>query len=174
MSRHVQIIRFGAATNCFTMAAGLLMKGERCDNSLFVLDGDVYLGAEERDSQIKRACSGNDANAIARRTEMATRIKEFVLPAGEKPEPHLHSLICALPTAGLTPPELEIQKVAKEIVHPPDKHGFIYFLVRTLGDDRAVQLTRVIPLAAKHPEWTTYTRPVREWLIDRKAALNLP
>lgn len=174
MSRHVQTIRFGAATNCFTMVAGLLMKGEKCDNSLFVLDGDVYLGAEERDSQIKRACSGDDAKAIARRAEMATRITDFVLPAGEKPEPYLHGLICALPAAGLTPAELEIQKVAKEIVHPPDKHGFIYFLVRTLGDDRAVQLARVVPLTAKHADWANYTKPVRDWLTARKAALNLP
>ena len=174
MSRHVQTIRFGAATNCFTMVAGLLMKREKCDNSLFVLDGDVYLGAEERDSQIKRACSGDDAKAIARRADMATRIKDFVLPAGMKPEPYLHSLICALPAVGLTPPELEIQKVAKEIVHPPDKHGFIYFLVTTLGDDRAVQLARVVPLAAKNADWANYTKPVRDWLIAQKAALNLP
>jgi energy-coupling factor transporter ATP-binding protein EcfA2 len=174
MSRHVQIIRFGAATNCFTMVAGLLMKGENCHNSLFVLDGDVYLAAEDRESQIKRACSGDDARAIARRADMATRIKDFVLPAGMKPELYLHSLICALPAADLTPPELEIQKVAKEIVHPPDKHGFIYFLVTTLGDDRAVQLARVIPLAAKHPDWANYTKPVRDWFTARKLALDLP
>lgn len=174
MSRHVQTIRFGAATNCFTMAAGLLMKGEKCDNSLFVLDGDVYLGAEERDAQIKRACSGDDAKATARRAEVATHIKDFALPTGEKPEAYLHSLICELPAVGLTQPELEIQNVGKEIVHPPDKHGFIYFLVRTLGDDRPVQLARVIPLAAKHTSWAAYTQPIRDWLTARKAALHLP
>lgn len=174
MSRHLQVIRFGAATNCFTMVAGLLMKGEQCENSLFVLDGDVHLVEADREKQIKRACSGNDAQAVARRAEMAARIKDFVLPVDEKPEPYLHHLICTLPVGGLTPPELEIQNAAKEIIHPPDKHGFIYHLVQTLGDDRAVQLTRVIPLAAKHPDWPSYTQRVREWLQQRKVALELP
>ena len=43
-----------------------------------------------------------------------------------------------------------------------------------LGDNRAVQLTRVISLAAKHPDWSGYTQRVREWLQERKVALNLP
>jgi energy-coupling factor transporter ATP-binding protein EcfA2 len=173
MSRNVQIIRFGAATNCFTVLAGLLMKGDRCNKSLFVLDGDVYLNPDEREKQIERACSGNDATATARRAAMPGHIKDFVLPAGMKPEQYLHSLICTLPSESLQPEELEIQNAAREIVNPPDRHGFIYHLVKTLGDDRAVQLARVIPLAAKHPDWANYTQPVREWLMARRTALHL-
>lgn len=173
INRHLDVIPFGAATNCFTMIAGLLMKGDSCENSLFVLDGDIYLAPEERDSQIKRACSGDDDTAIARRTEMATRIKDFVLPPGQKPEPYLHDLICTLPAAGLTPSEIEIQNIAKAIVHPPDRHGYIYHVLERLGENHSVQLSDVIRLASKHGGWANYTQPVREWLAARKAALNL-
>jgi energy-coupling factor transporter ATP-binding protein EcfA2 len=173
MSRHLQVVRYGAATNCFTILAGLLIKGETCESSLFVLDGDEYLDPAERQKQINRACSGNGADAIAHRATMATRIKDLALPVGQHPEPYIHHLICDQPAAGLSLPEAEIQNAAMEIVNPQDKHGFIYHLANTLGDDRAVQLTRVIPLAAKNAAWAAFTQPVREWLTARKAALNL-
>lgn len=173
MARHVDVIPFGAATNCFTMCAGLLMKGESCLNSLFILDGDVYLTPDDRNTQIKRACSGDDATAATRRATMATRIKDFVLPVGQKPELYLHGFICALPIAGLTLPEIEIQNIAKAIRQPPDRHGYIYHVLERLGENPSMQLSDVIRLAAKHADWANYTQPVREWLTARKTALNL-
>jgi hypothetical protein len=173
MSRHVKIYRFGAATNCFSVLAGLLMKGEPCENSLFLLDGDVYRHAGDRQTQIERACSGNDPAADSHRTEMAIRIQDFELPPDHKPESYLHRLIVTQDPATLGPQETEIQKAAKEIVNPLDGHGFIYHLLTVLGENRAVQLTRVVPLAAKHEDWAAYTQPVRTWLQQRKAAMHL-
>lgn len=173
MSRHVQIIRFGAASNCFLVLAGLLTKGDTCEDSLFVLDGDVFLAAPERQTEINRACTGNDAVAVARRTTMGAKISDFALPPGEKPEHNLHRMICALPASGLSPAETEIRNAAVAIVNPPDRHDFIDKLVDTLGENRAVQLTRVIPFAAKHQDWAAYAQPVKDWLVARKATLHL-
>ena len=174
MSRHVQVIRFGAGSNCFSVLAGLLIKGESCENSLFVLDGDDPETTGNKTACIDKACTGNDAVAVARRAKMATRVTDFALPPDNHPEQYLHGLICGVPAADLTKAELEIQEAATEIVNPPDKHGFIYHLVKTLGDDRVVQLARVIPLAARHHDWGAYTQPVRDWLTTKKAALHLP
>jgi predicted ATP-dependent endonuclease of OLD family len=38
IAKHISIRRFGAAINCFTILAGLCLKGETCDRSLFVLE----------------------------------------------------------------------------------------------------------------------------------------
>jgi hypothetical protein len=58
-------------------------------------------------------------------------------------------------------------------VNPPDKHQFVDKVVGILGDNRDVQLTRLIPMAAKHPDWAGYISPVQEWLKDKKAELHL-
>jgi AAA15 family ATPase/GTPase len=60
ISRHVSIQRFGAAINCFTILAGLLLRGESCSNSIFVLDGDVYRTREEQESRLKAVITGDD------------------------------------------------------------------------------------------------------------------
>ena len=172
--RHVRVIRFGSSQNCFPVLAGLMIKGEKCDNSLFVLDGDVHLDPNERQNMINAACSGDDARAVTIRAAMPAKISEFVLPAGSKPERHLHGLIIAQDPIPMSPAEKEIHRVATEIVNPGDTHQFIDKLVDTLGENRDAQLARLIPLAAKRAaDWTTYTQPVRTWLTARKAALNL-
>lgn len=171
--QHVRVIRFGSSQNCFPVLAGLMIKGEKCESSLFVLDGDVHLDANERQNLVNAACSGDDEKAVAIRAAMPGKIREFVLPPGVKPEPHLHGLITAQDPNAMLPAEKAIHRIATEIVNPGDTHRFIDKLVEDLGENRDVQLTRVIPLAAKHAEWTAYTQPVREWLEARKAALHL-
>jgi energy-coupling factor transporter ATP-binding protein EcfA2 len=174
MSRHVRVFRFGAAKNCFTVFAGLLIKGETCENSLFILDGDEYETATKKQEQINAACSGNDEASRMRRETIAAKTSDFVLPTGVKPECFIHGLIIAQDPRALTATEKEILQVAVGIVNPLDTHEFLDKVVETLGDNRDSQLARLIPLAGKHANWNAYTQPVRDWLINRKAALHLP
>ena len=173
MSRHVQPISFGAAKNCFTVFAGLLIKGESCENSLFLLDGDEYETSDKKQAQINVICSGNDEPSKARRAEIAAKTKDFALPTGFKPEQFLHGLIVGQDPNGMTQSEKEIHQLAASIVNPQDSHDFVDQVVVTLGDNRSSQLARVIPLAAKHQDWAAYVQPLREWLEARKAALHL-
>jgi hypothetical protein len=175
MSRHVRIIPFGAAKNCFTVFAGLLIKGESCENSFFILDGDEYETAAKKQEQINAACSGNDEAARSRREKIAARTRDFILPAGIKPERFIHGLIIAQDPQGMSATEKEIHQLAVGVVNPMDTHDFVDKVVETLGDNRAAQLARLIPFAAKkEAEWKAYTQPIRDWLVQRKAALNLP
>jgi len=153
--------------------SGLMIKGERCENSLFVLDGDVHLDAPERQKLINSACSGDDDRAVKIRAAMPSKIRDFALPPQIKPEPFLHGLITKQNPEKMSDAEKEMHRIATEIVNPGDTHQFINKLVEILGENRDVQLTRLIPLAAKHPGWSSYTRPVREWLVARKEALSL-
>lgn len=63
IAKYLTINRYGAAINCFTVAAGLLLGEEACDNSLFMLDGDVYRTDDERIRSINRVLTGNDEKA---------------------------------------------------------------------------------------------------------------
>lgn len=171
--RHVEVVRFGCATNCFTVLAGLLLKGESCDHSLFVLDGDVHLEPEDREKQIKKACGGDDENAEAIRNRMNGKIKDFCLPADTKPEPHLHKLVSTLNDSLVSDEEREIKNLALGITNPPDRHEFIDKIVEQLGGERSTQLHAVVRIAAKHPDWDVYVEPIREWLEAKKTELNL-
>lgn len=171
--RHVRIIRFGSAQNCFPVLAGLLIKGEKCDNSLFVLDGDVHLDPNDRQGRIAAACSGDDERAVNIRAIMPTKIRDFVLPAGVKPEPFLHHLIISQDPNQMSAGEKEMHRLATEIVNPADTHHFIDKIVEVIGDNREVQLAQLVPLAAGHADWAAYTQPVKEWLEARKTALHL-
>ena len=173
VSRHLRIVRFGSATNCFTVLAGLLLNGETCDNSLFVLDGDIYRTPDERQGRINGACSGDDDQAIRHRATMASKIIDFALPSGTSPEPYLHSLICALDPASLETSEREIRQVASEIINPADRHHFIDRVVDSLGESREAQLQRVVSLAAHSPSWAGYIQPVHDWLNERVTTLRL-
>jgi energy-coupling factor transporter ATP-binding protein EcfA2 len=174
LSRYTRIRRFGSAENAFSVLAALLLKGDDCSNSLFVLDGDVLLIPSVRQKCINESFVGNDATARLIRDKMSTLIKDFTLPAGMKPEPYLHGLICAQDLATMSPAETEIANAARDIVNPSDSRQFINDIVTRLGGDRERQLDRIIPLAAKkNPEWDTYTAPVRDWLTAKKTELHL-
>lgn len=174
MGRYVQTTRFGPASNCFTVLTGLLVKGEPCDRCLFVLDGDVYLDPVKRKDQINAACSGEGARERAFRVRMPALIKDFVLPNGSNPEAYLHYMICNQPVDTLETSDKEVVDLAKTIMCPADQHGYIYYLVKALGDDRQAQLTRVVRLASKHQDWSAFTAPIREWLSTKKTELALP
>jgi len=173
IGRHVQTIRFGPATNCFTVLAGLLIKGETCDQSLFVLDGDVYRTDEAKAPLINKACTGNGEHETELRTKMPSLIAQFVLPDGENLESRLHQMICSLTVADMEPSDAEVAQRAAAIVRPVDQHGYIYHLIQDLGGERSAQLSSIVRLASRHPDWAALTAPVRDWLTAKKTELHL-
>jgi AAA15 family ATPase/GTPase len=100
ISRHVSIQRFGAAINCFTVLAGLLLRGDSCENSIFVLDGDVYRTQQEQEQHLNAVLTGNDGNAQLLRQSSLGKIKCLNLPANTKPEKYIHSIIINLNLTG--------------------------------------------------------------------------
>jgi len=93
---------------------------------LFVLDGDIYKTDEEQKKQIDKVLTGTtDKDNILRETAL-TRITQFVLPDGEKPEKYYHSLICNIDDNKLNNDEEynEILRVARDIQNVGDSHKF--------------------------------------------------
>lgn len=67
----------------------------------------------------------------------------------------------------------EIVALAKSIIEPDDPHKYLDDIIDGLGDEENVGLYKVVDELAKHPEWSSYTESVRNWLINEKDNLGL-
>ncbi|MEP6488601.1 AAA family ATPase [Microcoleus vaginatus GB2-A3] len=171
MSRHVSIQRFGAAINCFTMLAALLLRGEKCENSIFILDGDRYRTQAEQKKCLSRVLTGDDETAKSRREVGCEKIKSLKLPADTNPEKYIHSIIIGLNNTD-NEEYNEIIEVAKEIISVDDDHKYVNLIIERLGWDRSVGLSKIIDLISSSNEWINYVADVKDWLESKKVVLE--
>lgn len=173
MKRVVNITPYGAATNCFTLAAGLILSdGHSVDNQLYLLDGDLYVTQAEQMDRAKAVLSGTEEHAVARRQRCLDSIRKFCAQAGTPfaPEAQIHAMIRDLPQQ----PEAgsnEIIDLAVGIEAVDDTHSFIASIVQTLNVNRAVGLSTIVKVAALSPAWEHYVAELREWLTARRPEL---
>jgi energy-coupling factor transporter ATP-binding protein EcfA2 len=163
ISRHVSVQRFGAAMNCFTVLAGLRLRGDSCDNTIFVLDGDVYRTKEEQEVRLKAVLTGNDEHAISLRRSSLEKIKCLNLPENTKPEKYIHSIITRLENNHDNECN-EIIEVAKHIVAVDNCHRYVDDIISRLDWDRGVGLSKIVDLLSTTQEWTSYISNVNDWL----------
>lgn len=177
LSKYTSVNRFGDAANCFRVLAGLLVKGEKCKNTLFVLDGDVYLDQATRNRRINESFSGNDTQASRIRTIMQSTIIDLALPIGDQedqnPEKFINSLIRDLSEENISSAEQQIKKIAQSINAPIDEHEFVDEIMEEMGGSRESRITQIVAAAAKHENWPAYVEPVRDWLEAKKVELKL-
>ena len=171
ISRYVSVQRFGAAINCFTVLAGLLLRGENCDNSLFVLDGDVFKTKDEQEKRIEDLLTGNGQTAELLRQSSLEKIKSLKLPENTNPEKYIHSIIASLGTTDSIECN-EIVAVAKEIIVVDDSHKYIDDIIIRLDLDRSSGLSKIIDLISSTPEWDTYVADVKNWLNSKLALVQ--
>lgn len=173
MKRVANITVYGAATNCFTLAAGLILYGGHNVNSqLFLLDGDCYVTPKEQLERAKAVLSGTEADAVERRQRCVEGIRKLCAHADapRAPEPQLHRMIRNLPPqtdAGVN----EIIELAIGIEAVDDSHAFIKRIVQTLNVNRSVGFTTIVNVAAQSPDWDLYVAELREWLEARQTRL---
>lgn len=171
MSRHVSIERFGAAINCFTILAALLLRGEKCENSIFILDGDVYRTKEEQKKNLKNVLTGTDEKAKLLQQVGCEKIKSLKLPANTKPEKYIHSIIIGLENRD-NEEYNEIIKVAKDINSVDDDHKYVNLIIERLGWERSVGLSKIIDLISSSNEWIDYVADVKDWLESKKVVVE--
>jgi len=171
MSRHVDIKRFGAAINCFTLLAALLLRGEDCENSIFILDGDVYRTKEEQKDCLSRVLTGDDETAKSRREVGCEKIKSLNLPKDTNPEKYIHSIIIGLNNTD-NEEYNEIIEVAKQIKFVDDNHKYVDGIIDTFAWDRSVGLSKIIDLISSSNEWIDYVADVKDWLESKKVVVE--
>ena len=173
MKRVANITPYGAATNCFTLAAGLILSGgHNPESQLFLLDGDVYATRELQLERANAVLSGTEDYAVARRQNCLAGIKKLCAQNGIPlaPEAQLHSMIRSLPQQednGFN----EIINLAAEIEAVDDTHSLIELIIRTLNVHRPVGLSTIVKVAALSPAWEPYVAELRDWLTDRRPGL---
>lgn len=173
IGRHLSVVTFGDASNAFTVSAGLLLSGQTCAHSLFLIDGDVYRTEEAKQNVINSNCSGNDEKAKKARLKMKQIISDLVLPEGFSPEKYVHKLVTELDETSLSESQKELRQLAGEIIVPDNTHDYIKAVTEALGGDPAVQLNSIIQLASKHADWPVYVKPLHDWLAAKKTELKL-
>lgn len=169
--KYISVERYGASINCFTTVAGLLLSGEDCRNSLFVLDGDQYRSELEKTECIDRVLTGNDERSKEYRRIALSKIDEFQLPDDMSPEPYLHTLITSI-DAGSNDELAEIIDCAKEIQSVDDSHKYIDDLLKRLGWGREVGLSKIVDLVSMSDQWPTYVASVRSWMSEQINAMT--
>jgi ABC-type lipoprotein export system ATPase subunit len=173
MKRIANITPYGAATNCFILAAGLILSGgHSTDSQLYLLDGDLYTTQPEQMERANAVLSGTEKYAKARRQSCLNGIRKLcaVADVSLAPEAQLHRMIRDLPEqkeAGAN----EIIDLAMGIEAVGDTHSLIARIVETLNVNRAVGLNTIVRVAALSPAWSHYVTELREWLETRQPGL---
>lgn len=163
-SKHINIIRYGAAINSFTLVCASLLRNDDLDKVLYVLDGDEYKKEEDKVKCIGRVLTGNDQRAIDLRSKALDHIRQFNLPDGNNPEKFIHSILEQLNPNDFDADESEIIDAAKNIQFELDKHNYLDQIIIALGLDRSSALTRMIDLASKSDRWEEFVSGITDYL----------
>lgn len=165
-AKYVSIQRYGAAINCFTTVGGLLFSGDNCENSAFLLDGDVYITEDEKRVRLNKVITGHDEQAVAHRDSALSKIYQLILPQNVKPEKYIHSLIISTPESD-NEEFNEIIEAAKDVIVVDDAHKYIGDIIDRLGWDKKTGLSKIIDLVATTDSWDDYVRGIKNWLAEK-------
>ena len=108
--RKTEIVCFGAAINCFTLASGLRILDNH-NNLLFVLDGDVYKTEDEKKKRVKKILTGDTEIAKKQREDVLEKITQYRLPENKKPEEYIAEIFLGIENCDSD--ILEIQQVIR-------------------------------------------------------------
>jgi AAA15 family ATPase/GTPase len=164
ISKYISIELFGAAINCFTTLAGLLLCNKYHEKIIFVLDGDRYKMPQEQEQKLKAVLTGNDSKAKSLREQATDKIKSLQLPDNYSPEQYIHSIVSNLDIDSSDDERREIIIAAKNIHAVDDNHNYIDKIIEEFDWDRTVGLSKIIDLFSSTSEWQGFTADVKEWL----------
>ena len=162
MSRHIKIIKTGAARNGITLASGLVLQQADTDNVLVLLDGDVYRTEREKKAEIEKVLSGTEKDHGEKVEKAAGMIRQLGLPEGVKPEKYIFDMLVEMDDQN------ELTRLARKQKAVSDSHEWIDSLVKRMGKSEEIVLYQIISLVSEHERWGNYVEEVREWLRERR------
>lgn len=166
LKKHIQVDRFGAALNCFTIAAGMFLNNNELVDHYFVLDGDVYVTQEQKKEQIRKKLVGDDPLIEILQEETLKSIFQYNLPNDTSPEKFIYQTLLNDSFNGLQLDDenQEIIDLLRQLPLPYENHGFINDLITQLGETRDAGLNRIIRLLSMTTEWDEYVKPIYDFL----------
>jgi hypothetical protein len=168
---YAEITKFGAADNCFTLIAALLLSNENLENSLFVIDGDRFQTDELKIERMKKVLTGNHPADESRRQSALAFVRQFAPPTIEPPEKRLHTLTRSVNKSGDTEIDAVIDAALEfEIVE--ECHQYVDKIIDKLGCSREVGLNNIVRVASKAEGWPDYVSSVRDWFQSKAAQVK--
>lgn len=176
LKKHIQVDRFGAASNCFTIASGMFLNDNNLMDYYFVLDGDVYTSEGEKKAEIRKKIVGDDPLMGELQTKTFNSIFQYNLPSSTSPEQFIYRTLLNDTFNGnpLDEEDQEIIELAKQLPLPQENHGFINDLIEQLGESRGTGLNRIIRLLSKTSSWSNYVKPIHDFLVPYTQTLLEP
>ncbi|WP_288071076.1 ATP-dependent nuclease [Adlercreutzia caecimuris] len=157
----VRIVKFGAASNAYALAAAHVLAEMDLSKVLVVLDGDKLCSDESRRSEINRALTGTERDADERRDRALSIVTNYNIPEGYNPECFLSSVILHT-----FPQDDEIYQAAASTRAVNNNHewlGNIY--KRTSLTEREV-VQSVFNHSYKDEMLRDFLQPVKEWVEE--------
>lgn len=164
----VRVKQYGAASNAFVLAGGYILKDEPKDNTLIVLDGDVYKTIDEKEKEMKKTLSGTEKDYHEKIDNALMMITELKLPDNCPPEKYIYDLLISS-----VQENKELVKMAKQLHAVSNSHQWLDELVERMGHDEEYILNKIVEIVANNPKWGDYIMPIRQWLQKKKELLNL-
>ena len=167
LKKHIQVDRFGAASNCFTIAAGMFLNNNDLTSHYFVLDGDVYVSEEDKKNEIRKKLVGDDPLMIRLQQASLYSIFQYNLPPVTSPEKFIYQTLLddTFDNYQIDEEEQEILDLIKQLPLPSENHGFINDLITQLGESRDAGSNRIIRLLSKTTKWKDYVKPIHDFLL---------
>lgn len=165
--RSVKIVKCGASSNAFGLAASYILKGEDFSNILIVLDGDVYREYTERVEAVNRVLSGTEKDHEEKVKKAVSMIRQFNLPLGMAPEKYIFDMLIEMDIQN------EIVRCAKQLKAVSDSHQWLDELTSRMGHEKEQILFRIIDIVSQNPRWGHYIEDVHNWMIEKRTQLNL-
>jgi len=165
--KYTDINRFGAATNCFTLIAALMLNGDDLKHSVFVLDGDVYETDEKKVKRVREVLTGDHPSDVKRRQDAPSYIRQFSPSGVIPPEVILHSLIIPLQLTDDSEVD-DVITAAQSVIAVENNHDYVDKVIESLGTSREVGLSRIVNVAAKAEGWNDYVASIREWFEAKR------
>lgn len=162
MSSKVEFIKFGAATNAFTLIAGRILSNQSLDNVLVVLDGDVFRTDDEKTACLKKVLTGTEEGIEEKRQLALSHISQYDLQDGYCPEVFMHELLIHSGEDG------EIVQVALRIQATTDTHYLIHRICEELQESDESIVSRIVPMIENDDRWKSYIQPIENWIIAHK------
>ncbi|MEA5014242.1 MAG: AAA family ATPase [Candidatus Limiplasma sp.] len=164
--KNVDTYLFGAAVNVFTQFAGFILKGEDCAFRLGVIDGDVYISKKEKEARIKEVLTGNSDKATQQRETVLQAITQYNLPDDYTPERYIREMVIGLDTDVL-PLDDEYRRALEDTPMTGDHQRYVENIAERIGEEFAVCLNDVLFRASKSPQWDSFVKPVKDWIVSR-------
>lgn len=161
--RFVEVRTFGSAVNAFSIIIGLKAATINIDNTIIVLDGDVYKTRDTKEAQIQRVLTGSESFREQERKEILEKIIQYDLPDGFSPEKFIRQMIIDLPE-DLISSSSEIKHAMESIAFVDDNHDYIDNTIHQLGYDKISGYDRIIELASRSEKWDNFIKPISDWL----------